>query len=32
MDTIVKPVAPASKGSSIMEFLRWLAGKPILAG
>jgi hypothetical protein len=32
MDKLFKPVAPAPKGSSIMEFLRWLTGKPVLSG
>jgi len=31
MDMLFKPAASPSKGSSIMEFLRWLAGKPVLS-
>jgi len=32
MDTLFKPALPAPKASTIVEFLRWLAGKPALAG
>jgi hypothetical protein len=32
MDTLFKPAASAPKASSIVEFLRWLAGKPVLVG
>src|SRR5438128_710988 len=31
MNALFKPAVPAPKRSAILEFLRWLAGKPVLA-